>query len=72
MKFKTFIALLFIAVVVIFSLQNAEVTDVKFLTWKLSVSRVLIILGCFVLGVLVGILVSMKKRVFSKRTSNPK
>lgn len=66
MKFKTFIALLFITVVVIFSLQNAEVTDVKFLTWKLSVSRVLVILGCFALGVLVGILVSIKKEYFQK------
>lgn len=72
MKFKTFIALLFITVVVIFSLQNAEVTDVKFLIWKLSISRVLIILGCFTLGVLVGILVSMRKRMFSNRTLNPK
>lgn len=63
MKFKTILALVFIAIVVVFSLQNSEVTDVKFLFWKLSMSRVLIILGSFGVGVLVGILVSMKRKL---------
>ncbi len=62
MKFKTILAILFALVIVTFSLQNSEVIDVKFLVWKLSISRVLIILGSFVVVVLVGILVSMKKR----------
>ncbi|QHI35796.1 hypothetical protein IMCC3317_11440 [Kordia antarctica] len=64
MKLKTIFALVFIAIVVIFSLQNSEVTDVNFLFWKVSVSRVLIILGSFGIGVLVGILVSMKRKLF--------
>ena len=63
MKVKTIIAILFAALIVIFSLQNAEVTDVKFMIWKLSMSRVLIILGSFGIGVLVGILVSMKRKL---------
>ena len=63
MKTKTILALIFAVVVVIFSIQNVEVTDVKFLFWKLSMSRVLIILGSFGIGVLVGILVSMKGRL---------
>lgn len=63
MKFKTILAILFIAIIVVFSLQNVEVTDVKFLIWKLSMSRVLIILGSFGVGVLVGILVSMKRKL---------
>ena len=67
MKLKTILALLFIAIVVIFSLQNAEVTDIKFLFWKLSLSRVLIILGSFGVGVLVGILMSMKRTLFSSK-----
>ena len=62
MKFKTIVAILFIILIVVFSLQNAEVTDVKFFVWKISMSRVLLILGSFGIGVLVGILVSMKKR----------
>ncbi|MGB5436970.1 MAG: LapA family protein [Maribacter sp.] len=62
MKLKTILAILFATVIVIFSLQNSEVTDVRFVFWKLSMSRVLIILGSFSVGVIVGILVSVKKK----------
>ena len=62
MKAKTIIALFIAALIIVFSLQNAEVTNVKFLIWKLSMSRVLVILGSFIVGVLVGILVSIKKK----------
>ncbi|MGB5667805.1 MAG: LapA family protein [Maribacter sp.] len=62
MKFKTILAIIFAALIVVFSLQNSEVTDVNFFIWKISMSRVLVILGSFGLGVIVGILVSMKKR----------
>ena len=34
MRFKTVLAILFATVIIIFSIQNAEVTDVKFLFWK--------------------------------------
>lgn len=61
MKIKTIMAIVFAVLVVIFSLQNAEVTVVNFLLWKLSMSRVLIILGSFAIGVIVGILVSLKR-----------
>lgn len=61
MKFKTIMAIVFAVLVVIFSLQNAEVTEVDFLIWKMSMSRVLIILGSFAIGVIVGILVSLKR-----------
>ncbi|MBT8385568.1 MAG: LapA family protein [Bacteroidia bacterium] len=66
MKLKTILAVIFATIIVIFSLQNAEVTEVKFLFWKLSMSRVLIIMGSFAIGVLVGLLVSMKKRLIPK------
>jgi len=66
MKFKTILAIIFAIIIVLFSLQNAEVTEVKFLFWKLSMSRILIIMGSFTIGVLVGILVSMKKRMIPK------
>jgi uncharacterized integral membrane protein len=62
MKFKTLMALIFAGMVVVFSLQNAEVTDVDFLFWKLSMSTVLLILGSFAIGVLVGLLVSFKRK----------
>jgi uncharacterized integral membrane protein len=63
MKTKTIIAIVFISLIIIFSLQNAEITDVKFLFWKLSISRVLVILGSFVIGILVGFLISLKKKL---------
>lgn len=66
MKLKTFVAIAFAALIVIFSLQNSEVTDVNFLFWKLSMSRILIILGSFVVGVLFGVLISIKKPIHKK------
>ncbi len=67
MKFKSLVALFFATIIVIFSIQNADVTDVEFLFWKLSMSRVLIILGSFAMGVLVGILVSMKRTLLTSK-----
>ena len=66
MKFRTIVGLLFAAIIIIFSLQNAEIIDVKFLFWKLSISRVLVILGSFVIGLLVGVLLSIKKKIGAK------
>lgn len=67
MKFKTILALFFVTLIVIFSIQNVEVTEVKFLSWKISMSRVLIILGSFAIGILVGVLISVKKRLIPKK-----
>ena len=67
MKFKTILAILFAGVIVIFSLQNSEITEVKFLFWKLSMSRVLVILGSFGVGVLVGFLVSVRSKLVNPK-----
>jgi len=66
MKFKTFVAVLFVVVIIVFSLQNAEITDIKFLFWKISFSRVIVILGSFFIGILVGVLITVKKRYTKK------
>ena len=63
MRFKTILILIFAAIIVIFSLQNAEITDVKFLFRKLSISRVLVILGSFAIGIFLGILISQKRKI---------
>ncbi len=68
MKAKTIISLVFVLIIVIFSLQNSEITDVNFLFWKISVSRILIILGSFSFGVLVGLLVSIKRKTTKETT----
>ncbi|MEN3324013.1 lipopolysaccharide assembly protein LapA domain-containing protein [Mariniflexile soesokkakense] len=67
MKLRTIIGLLFALIIVIFSIQNAEVIDVKFFVWKLSMSRVLIILGSFGIGVLVGYLLLLRQKINSKK-----
>ena len=69
MKLKTILAILFATIIVIFSIQNVEITDVKFLFWKLSMSRVLIILGSFAIGVMVGVLASMKRPLLRKENN---
>lgn len=62
MKFRTFMALLCAIIIMVFSLQNATVIDVQFLFWKLSLSRVLVILGSFIVGILFGVLISIKRK----------
>lgn len=62
MKFKTLIALFLALLIVTFSLQNAEVTEIDFMIWTISMSRVLIILGSFAFGVLTGILFASRRR----------
>lgn len=65
MKTKTIIAIVIAVIITIFSLQNSEITEVRFFFWKLTMSKVLIVLGSFAIGALVGILVSMKKKISS-------
>ena len=69
MRFKTILILIFAAIIVIFSLQNAEITDVKFLFWKISISRVLVILGSFAIGILLGILISQKRKLTNNNSN---
>ena len=66
MKLKTILALVFAAIIVVFSIQNARVIEISFLFWKLSASTVLVILGSFVIGILVGVLLSLKRKTKSK------
>jgi len=47
-------AILLLLVVVVFSLQNREAVNVAFLVWSLSVPKVFLILGTYVLGMLSG------------------
>lgn len=67
MKFKTILAIVIATIIVVFSLQNAATTDIKFLFWQLSASRVLVILGSFGVGVLVGIIVSTNRKLVNTK-----
>lgn len=56
MSLKTVAAFFFAILIVIFSIQNSETTTVNVLFWEITMSRVLIILGSFGIGILVGLL----------------
>jgi uncharacterized integral membrane protein len=51
---KTIVFLILVALVIIFVLQNTQVVEFQFLAWKISMSRALLLLGTFVIGVIVG------------------
>jgi len=48
--------------VVLFTLQNTETVPISFLFWEFRISRALMILMIFVVGVLVGISSNYLKR----------
>lgn len=50
--------------IIVFSIQNLEAIDVSFLFWSASTSKVVVILGAYLLGMVSGWgLVEMLKRV---------
>jgi putative membrane protein len=51
---KTIIFLILIALVIIFVIQNTQVVEFQFLAWKVSMSRALLLLGTFGIGIAVG------------------
>jgi len=51
---KTIIFSILIALIIVFVIQNTQVVEYQFLAWKVSMSRALLLLGTFVIGVLVG------------------
>ena len=65
-KVKAVIALLLVAMALIFTIQNATTVDVKFLFWSLSTPRVLLIIILLAVGFILGITVSS----FSKLKGN--
>lgn len=63
MKLKAYIALIIVVLTVVFSLQNNSVTDILFLTWKISLPISALILCVFSIGLIVGILMKKKRTV---------
>jgi len=45
---------LFVAVIVIFSVQNAETVTVSFLKWSVSLPRFAVVIGAYLLGMASG------------------
>ena len=59
---KVYAGLGLLILVVLFTLQNTETVPISFLFWEFRISRVLMILMIFVIGVLVGIFSKYLKR----------
>jgi putative membrane protein len=55
MHAKAYTGLALLLLIVIFTLQNAEVVTVNFLIWRLSVSRSLMIFIVLIVGIVVGV-----------------
>jgi uncharacterized integral membrane protein len=53
-KIKLIAAVIVLLVVIVFTLQNAEVVSVRLLFWTLTVSRALFLFVVFALGILAG------------------
>jgi putative membrane protein len=54
---KGIVFVILVIIMVLFVLQNTQVVDVQLLVWKVTMSRALMLLGTFVLGMVAGWLV---------------
>jgi len=65
MKYVTgVLAAIALLAIIIFSIQNLEAIDVSFLFWSASISKVVVIIGTYLLGMISGWgLVELIKRV---------
>ncbi len=69
MRFTFVLGLVIGILVVIFIIQNTEIVEINFLFWTISISRALVVLMVFIIGILVGaILKSMGERRKEKTT----
>ena len=59
---KVYAGLGLLILVVLFTLQNTETVPISFLFWEFRISRALMIIMIFVIGVLVGISSNYLKR----------
>lgn len=50
----TALAVIALIAVIIFSVQNLEAIEVSFLTWSMSMSKVVVIIGSYLLGMVSG------------------
>jgi uncharacterized integral membrane protein len=59
------LAVVVLLIVTAFSIQNRQSVDVSFLVWSMSIPKVFLVLGTFVLGMICGSgLLALLKRAF--------
>jgi uncharacterized integral membrane protein len=64
---KTIIALVFLIIFTVFILQNTEVVEISFFFWKISLSRVILLLGSLFTGVLIGLFIGWETASRNKK-----
>lgn len=64
---KTIIALVFLSIFTVFILQNTEVVEISLFFWKISLSRVVLLLGSLFIGVLIGLFIGWEAAVNKKK-----
>jgi uncharacterized integral membrane protein len=58
---KTIIFVILSVLILVFVIQNTQVVETRFLVWTISMSRSLLLLGTFIIGVIAGWLVKRPK-----------
>lgn len=61
MKAKMILGLTLLGLVALFTLQNTEVVELRFLWWQFAMSRVLMFLLIFAIGLLAGLLLGSRR-----------
>lgn len=51
---RTIIAIVAVALIVIFAVQNFQLVQVDFLTWSFATNQAFVLIGAFLLGTLFG------------------
>jgi len=59
---KTIVFVILAVLILLFVIQNTQVVETKFLVWTISMSRSLLLLGTFIVGVIAGWLLRRPKR----------
>jgi len=54
---KTIVFVILAVFILLFVIQNTQVVETRFLVWTISMSRSLLLLGTFIIGVIAGWLV---------------
>jgi len=58
---KNIIPAILIALVIVFVIQNTQVVEIQFIAWKVSMSRAMMVLLTFLLGIIAGWLAKRTK-----------
>lgn len=58
---KTVIFVILAVLILLFVIQNTQVVETRFLVWTISMSRSLLLLGTFIIGVIAGWLLRRPK-----------